>query len=299
MRSGLLFTLLLLAIGRPLAAQDWEELRIDRVAVGLRFTEAPVWSPEGRLLFADVPTNTIWQWKPGEKPILLEKDSNGAGGLAFDAQGRMYVCEWHGRRVIRIDRKSHREVLAEKWEGKRLNSPNDLAIRRDGHIWFTDPAFGAASDSRELDFYGIFHISPKGELDLVAKWQTRPNGIAVSPNGHQLYVTNSDERKLYVFDIDGKGAAANPRVVLSDIEGVPGGVRLDEKGNIYLAARHLLIYSSGGKLIRKVELPEAPSNIAFGESDLESLFVTSHGQVFRIRIPVKGVLLYPPIPPAN
>ena len=277
--------------------QEFEELRIDRIAVGHRFTEAPVWSPEGRLLFADVPENTIWQWKPGEKPTLAEKDSNGAGGLAYDVQGRLYVCEWHGRRVVRIDKKGHREVLAALWDGKRLNSPNDLAIRKDGHVWFTDPAFGAASDSRELDFYGVFHLTPKGELDLAVKWKTRPNGIAVSANGHTLFVTNSDERKLYAFDIDGKGAATNPRVVISDIEGVPGGVRLDEKGNLYVAARHLFIYTAAGKLLRRVELPEHASNCTFGEGDLESLFVTMRTQVFRIRLPVKGVLLYPPYPP--
>ena len=280
-------------------AQDWDELRIDRIAIGHRFTEGPVWSPEGKLLFADVPDNTIWQWKPGEKPVLLEKDSNGAGGLAFDVQGRIYVCEWHGRRIVRIDKKARREVLAERFEGKRLNSPNDLAIRKDGHIWFTDPAFGAASDTRELDFYGVFHITPKGELEAVARWKTRPNGIAVSPNGRTLYVTNSDERKLYAFDIDGKGAATNERVVLSNLEGVPGGVRLDEKGNLYIAARHLYIYTAAGKLLRRIELPEPASNCAFGEGDLESLFVTTRSQVFRIRVPVKGALLYPPYPPTG
>jgi gluconolactonase len=279
-------------------AQDFDELRIDRIAIGMRFTEAPVWSPEGRLLYADVPTNTIWQWKGGEKPSLVEKDSNGAGGLAYDIQGRLYVCEWHGRRVVRIDKKARHEILAEKWEGKRLNSPNDLAIRKDGNLWFTDPAYGSGVDARELDFYGVFHINPRGELDVIAKWKTRPNGIAVSPTGHLLYVTNSDERKLYAFDIDKNGVAANPRVVISNIEGVPGGVRLDEKGNLYIAARHILIYSPTGKLIRRIELPSPASNCAFGEGDLESLFVTAKSEVYRIRVPVKGALLYPPMPSA-
>jgi gluconolactonase len=298
MHSGLMF-LLAFTAANSLWAQDWEELRIDRIAVGLRFSEAPVWSPEGKLLFADVPENTIWQWRPGEKPAILEKESNGAGGLAYDVQGRLYVCEWHGRRVVRIDKKGHREVLADKFEGKRLNSPNDLAIRKDGHVWFTDPAFGAASDTRELDFYGIFHLSPKGELEVAAKWRTRPNGIALTSNGRTLYVVNSDERKLYAFDVDGKGSVSNQRVLLSDLEGVPNGIRLDEKGNLYIAARHLLIYTAAGKLIRRVELPDPPSNVAFGEADLESLFVTSRSMVYRIRVPVKGVLLYPPTPSAN
>ena len=291
--------LLLLPFCPILLAQDFEELRIDRIAVGHRYTEGPVWSPEGNLLFTDVPENMIWLWKPGQRPAVLERDSNGAGALAYDAQGRLYICEWHGRKVVRLDKKGKREVLAERFEGKRLNSPNDLAIRRDGHVWFTDPAFGAASDTRELDFYGVFHISPKGELDVAAKWRTRPNGIAVSPNGHILYVTNADERKLYAFDIDKNGAASNQRVVISDLEGVPGGLRADEKGNLYIAARHLLIYTSAGKLIRRVELPEPASNCTFGEADLESLFVTSRGQVYRVRVPVKGVLLYPPVPPSN
>ncbi|HEY3738941.1 MAG TPA: SMP-30/gluconolactonase/LRE family protein [Bryobacteraceae bacterium] len=283
------------------AAQDFTDLRFDRIANTLRYAEAPVWSPDGSLLYADVPSNTIWQWKGGSKPIVYATQSNGAGGMAYDAQGRLYVCEWHGRRVVRVDKKGRREVLAEKWEGKRLNSPNDIAIRKDGNLWFTDPAFGSGVDARELDFYGVFHLNPKGELGLVAKWKTRPNGIAVSPAGHILYVTNADERKLYAFDLDRNGAATNPRVVIADIQGVPGGVRLDEKGNLYIAARHLLIYTPAGKLLRKVELPEAASNCAFGESDLESLFVTAKSEVYRIRVPVKGALLYPPVPqqPAN
>jgi gluconolactonase len=143
----------------------------------------------------------------------------------------------------------------------------------------------------------VFHINPKGELDAAVKWKTRPNGIAVAPGGHILYVTNSDERKLYAFDIDRGGALSNQRVAIQDIEGVPGGVRLDEKGNLYIAARHVLIYSPAGKLIRKIELPAPASNCAFGEADLESLFVTARSEVYRVRVPVKGALLYPAMPP--
>jgi gluconolactonase len=282
--------LLLLAL---LLAQDFTDLTVERVAQGLRFAEAPVWSPEGKLLYADVPNNQIWQWRPGEKPVLLASDTNGAGGLAFDAQGRLYVCEWHTRQLVRIDKKGKREVLAAVWDNKKLNGPNDLAIRHDGHIWFTDPAFGSAVDKRELDFYGIYHISPRGDLEAAVKWKTRPNGIALSGNGKSLYVTNADERKLYEFDIERNGGLANPRVILSGIEGVPGGIRLDEKGNLYLAARHVLIYSPSLQLLRRIELPESASNLAFGEVDLQSLFVTSHAQVMRIRVPVKGSLIYP------
>lgn len=296
---GIFFSAVFLLAGVA-AAQDFSDLRFDRIANTLRYAEAPVWAPDGSLLYADVPSNTIWQWRGGAKPAVYATDSNGAGGLAFDAQGRLYVCEWHNRLVVRVDKKGKREILADKWEGKRLNSPNDIAIRKDGNVWFTDPAFGSGVDARELDFYGVYHITPKGELSVAAKWKTRPNGVAVSPAGHILYVTNADERKLYAFDLDHNGAATNQRVVVSGIEGVPGGVRVDEKGNLYIAARHLLIYTPDGKLIRRVQLPAAASNCAFGESDLESLFVTAKSEVYRIRVPVKGVLLYPPVPqPAN
>ena len=282
-----------------LLSQDFSEVSIDRIAQNLRFAEAPVWSPEGKLLYADIPNNQIWQWRPGDKPVLMATETNGAGGLAFDTQGRLYVCERKTRQVVRIDKKGKREILAAQWDGHKLNGPNDIAIRHDGHAWFTDPAFGSSVDKRELDFYGVYHVSPKGELDVVVKWKTRPNGIVVSNNGRKVYVTNSDERKVYEFDIERNGGLANPRVVLSHIEGVPGGIRLDEKGNIYVAARGVMIYSPDGKLLRKIEFPEAVSNLAFGETDLQSLFVTSHNQVMRVRLPVKGTLIYPPSPPAS
>lgn len=296
------FAAFLLAVGAAAAAaaQDFDELTIERVAMGHRFLEAPIWSPEGRLLFADVPENLVLQWKPGEKPAVIARDTNGAGGLGYDAQGRLYLCEWHSRRVVRVDKKGKRETLAEKWEGKRLNSPNDLVIRRDGHVWFTDPAFGSAVEERDLDFYGIYHLTPKGDLELAAKWTTRPNGIALSPNGRLLYVSNSDERTLYVFDVDHKtNALTNPRVLIRDIPGVPGGVRTDEKGNLYIAARHVLIYSPEAKLLRRVEMSEPVSNLTFGEADLSSLFVTTRTQLYRIRVPIKGHLIYPPVPPSS
>ena len=127
---------------------------------------------------------------------IFRSNSNGASGNTFDAQGRLYTCESHLRRVTRADKKGKVEVIAEKYQGKRLNAPNDIVVRKDGQIYFTDPAFGNQEDSRELDFFGVYHISRRGELDLVAKPKGRPNGIALSPNGNILYVTNSDERNI-------------------------------------------------------------------------------------------------------
>lgn len=269
-----------------------QEHQIDRVAGGFRFTEGPVWSREGFLLFSDVPNDQILQYVPGEKPTVFRDHSNGANGNAFDAQGRFYTCESRTRRVVRMDKKGSLQVLADKWEGKRLNAPNDIVVRKDGHVYFTDPAFGNQEDTRELDFYGVYHIAPKGELHLIAKPAGRPNGIAFSPNGRVLYVGNSDEHSVRAYDVDHNGEISGERVVISGLSGVPDGVRVDEKGNVYVAANGLAIYDPHGKLAETIELPEKPSNFAFGDPDLQTLYITARTALYRVRRNVKGASQY-------
>jgi gluconolactonase len=269
-------------------AQDFDDVKVERAAAKLQFTEGPAWARDGWLIFCDVPTNRIMKFVPGEGPQVYRENSNGAGGNALDAQGRLYTCEARGRRVSRTDKKGKIDVIAEKFDGKRLNAPNDIAVRHDNHVYFTDPAFGGQMDTRELNFFGVYHISPKGELEVVAKPKGRPNGIALSPSGKMLYVTNSDEKKVYAYDLDKNGVVSNERVLISGIEGIPDGVRTDEKGNLYVAAKAVAIYSPEGKLIRQVPLTEKPSNMAFGDGDMQSLYVTARTSVYRIRLPIKG-----------
>src|SRR5207249_11727383 len=145
---------------------------------------------------------------------------------------------------------------------------------------------------RELDFYGVVRITPKGALEVVARPKGRPNGIALSPNGRILYVSNSDERNIRSYDLDRAGLASNERLLVSGIEGVPDGLRTDEKGNLYLAAKALFVYSPEGKQIKKIELVETPSNCAFGDDDLESLYVTARTSLYRLRLGVKGSVQY-------
>jgi gluconolactonase len=280
------------ALAALLGAQDFSDVRIERIAAGHKFTEGPVWSREGFLLFSDVPQDLILQWTPGKGVSRFRESSNGANGNTFDAQGRLYSCESRTRRVVRMDRKGQLEVLAERFEGKRLNAPNDIVVRRDGHVYFTDPAFGAQQDTRELDFFGVYHITPRGEIEAIARWKTRPNGVALSPDGRILYVTNSDERNVYAFDLDRQGRAANPRVVVSGIDGVPDGMAVDEKGNLYVTARALFVYTPQGKLLATIEMPETPSNCAFGDPDFGALYVTARSSVYRIRLNVKGAVPY-------
>jgi len=273
-------------------AQPFKELRIERVALGYKFTEGPVWSRDGYLLFSDIPQNLILKWTPGQGVSRFREQSNGANGNTFDAQGRLYSCESRTRRVVRTDRKGGLEVLAERYQGKRLNAPNDIVVRRDGHVYFTDPAFGAQDDARELDFYGVYHITPKGELELIARSKGRPNGIALSADGKLLYVAYSDERNVRAYDLDRQGRASNERVVITGIEGVPDGIKLDEKGNLYVAARGIAVYSPQGKLLTTIELPETPSNCAFGDPDFGSLYITARSSVYRVRLDVRGAVQY-------
>lgn len=280
--------LILLLVGY---AQE-PEIRIEKVATGYTFTEGPVWSHEGYLYFSDIPANRIMRFVPGKGIELFREHSNGTNGNALDKEGRLYSCEGHSRRVTRTDRGGKIAVLAERFEGKRLNAPNDIVVRKDLNVYFTDPAFGSDDDKRELSFYGVYRITPKGVLEVIAKPKGRPNGIALSPNGRILYVSNSDERNIRAYDLDHAGAASNERVLVSGIEGVPDGLRTDENGNLYLAARHLFVYSPSGKLANTIEMAEPPSNCAFGDPDLESLYVTARGSVYRLRLGVKGSVQY-------
>jgi gluconolactonase len=278
----------LLLLGAVLGAQDFSEIKVEKVAGDFKFTEGPAWSREGYLVFSDIPNNKILRFTPGKGIEVYREDSGGANGNAFDAKGRLYTCEGRNRRVTRTDKDGKIEVLAEKFEGKRLNSPNDIVVRRDGHAWFTDPAFGESSRTREVDFYGVYHLPPRGGIELVAKPQGRPNGIALSPDGRILYVANSDDKNVRAYDLDRQGRAANERVVVSSIEGSPDGMRTDAAGNLYVTAKVLYVYSPDGKKIAEIPFGEIPANCGFGDPDLQTLYVTARTSVFRVRVPVKG-----------
>lgn len=280
-------TILLLACCST-GAQDFSKVTVEKIATGYRFTEGPVWSPEGFLLFSDVPNSKIHRWTPGKPVEVFRQDRNFGNGNALDAQGRLYTCESISRRVVRTDKKGKVEVLAERFEGKRFNAPNDIVVRRDGHIWFTDPAFGGQMDTRELDFNGVFHLPPKGPPELVAAYKTRPNGVTLAPKGGTLYVADSDAKCVRAWDLDHQGRAANERVAVSAIRGVPDGIRTDEKGNLYVATDAIAVYSPEGKLLATIEIPEKASNCAFGGADYQTLYVTAETSVYRVRLNVKG-----------
>lgn len=295
-RAALFLAVSTMVATGALPAQDFEHVQTQLIAKDLHFADGPVWSYDGFLLYSDVPVDRMHKWTPGMGDADVEAEPGGAYGRAFDTEGRLYTCEFRQRRVTRTDKKGKVEVIAARFEGKRLNAPNDVVVRRDGHVYFTDPAFGSQEDAKELDFYGVFHVTPKGELDAIGRWKTRPNGIALAPNGRTLYVSDSDRRVVRAYDLDGKGAASNERVVIENIPGVPDGLRTDVEGNLYVAANGVLVYSppaaGRAKLLGTVPVPQPPSNIAFGDQDLETLYITARTALFRVRLGVKGALPY-------
>ncbi|MGB7758747.1 MAG: SMP-30/gluconolactonase/LRE family protein [Bryobacteraceae bacterium] len=278
-----------LAICAPLLqAQDSTRFQVELLAKGYTYTDGPAWSRDGFLIFSDTPADRLLRWVPGQPVAVYRENVQGPAGNAFDSQGRLYTCETRARRVTRTDRKGALEVLAERWEGRRLNAPNDIAVSRNDHAYFTDPAFGSQADRRELDFYGVYHIPPKGPLEIVAKLTGRPNGVALSPNGRVLYVTDSDNRSVLEYDLDRDGQPAGQRTLIENTGAVPDGIRVDAKGNLYVATRGIAVYSAAGQLLDTIPLDDPPSNCGFGEADGQSMFITARRNVYRVRLPVKG-----------
>jgi len=288
MRRFLLAALLGLSC---LFAEDYSNLKVEQVATGFPGGEGPVWSRQGYLLFSDYSTNTIHRYDPTKGVTVFRSDSNGANGNALDRQGRLYTCEYRSRRVTRTSKSGKIEVLADKWEGKRLNAPNDIVVRRDGHVYFTDPLF-TPLENRELDFYGVYDIAPNGKMGLIAKPKGRPNGITLSPDGKILYVANTDERNIRAYDLDRKGHATNERVLIADLPGGPDGIKTDVKGNLYVTARGIAVYSPQGQPLGRIALPENPRNCAFGDADFKTLYLTGRTTLFRVRLETPGAIQY-------
>jgi len=286
--SKLRFVLLLATI--PLGAQDFTNLKIEQIATGYLGGEGSVWSRDGFLIFSDYETNRIYKYIPGKTPEVYREESNGANGNTMDRQGRLYTCEYRSRRVTRTDRNGRIEVLADRFEGKRFNAPNDIVVRRDGHIYFSDPLY-TPLDDRDLDFFGVYHMTPQGQLEAIDKTQTRPNGVTLSPDGKILYVSDTDQKLIRGYDLDSQGRASNQRTVIANLEAGADGIRTDRKGNLYLAAHGVLVYSPQGKLLGRIQPPVNPRNLAFGDKDFRTLYMIGN-TLFRVRLKIAGSVQY-------
>jgi gluconolactonase len=286
-------------------------VQAERIAGGFEFTEGPVWSDEGALLFSSPNTNVIYRWEEIGKVTVFRAKSGysgadivryhqpGSNGLTFDPDGFLTICQHGNRRVIRMNLHGDITVLADRFEGKRLNSPNDLVFRSDGTLYFTDPPFGLPDTfedpAKELDFSGVFYARD-GEVALVTDELRGPNGLAFSPDERYLYVGNWDlEHKVVMrYELDAAGAVIDGGVFF-DMTGAPGddaidGLKVDEEGNLYVCGPGgIWLLSAEGEKLGLVQLPEDPHNLAWGDADRRTLYITALTSVYRIRLNVPGI----------
>ena len=286
-------------------------LTIEKLAGGFIFTEGPVWVPDGYLLFSDPNANTIYRWTPDGQVSVFRTKSGYAGvdvaeygqpgsnGITLDPDGRVTINEHGNRRVVRIEKTGVVTVLADRYHGKRLNSPNDLVYRSDGTLFFTDPPFGlpkAFDDARkELPFSGVYSLQD-GRLTLAANDLTGPNGLAFSPDERYLYVANWDEKKKVVmrYRAHPDGTLTDGEVFF-DMTSAPGedaldGIKVDVQGNLYVSGPGgLWILSKEGKHLGTIVGPEHPHNLAWGDADGRTLYLTAQTGVYRVRLKIKGV----------
>jgi gluconolactonase len=290
--------------------------KIEKIASGFQFVEGPVWfRPGGHLLFSDIPANVIMQWLPrvgakvfrehiyaGEYPPGKLVGSN---GLTVDAEGRIVMAEHGNRRVSRIAQDGKLTVLADRYEGKRLNSPNDVVVKKNGDIYFTDPPFGLLNPGqgldnapknqlRELDFNGVFRITPAGRIEAVAKDLSLPNGLAFSPDEKTLYVADSASKSWRIYDVKADGSLANGRVFFDASkesgEGLPDGMKVDTAGNVWAAGPGgIRVISPRAKLLGIIPFPETPANCAWGDADGKTLYVTAQTSLYRIKTNITGI----------
>jgi gluconolactonase len=286
-----------------------KDAQIEKLAGGFTFIEGPLWRPSNALWFSDVVGNVVRQWTPDGKVIEILRpggyDGNslpaggfiGPNGMIADKDGAVLLCQHGNRRIARIDKDMKVSTLIDKFEGKKLNSPNDLVYHSDGSLYFTDPPYGLPKGdddpAKELKFNGVYRLA-NGKLQAVVKDLTRPNGIAFSPDEKTLYVANSDEkRKIWMrYDVAGDGSVANGKVfadVTAQTEpGVPDGMKVDAQGNLWATGPGgIWILAPDGKHLGTIKLPETPANCGWGD-DGKSLYMTAQTGLYRIKLAVAG-----------
>jgi gluconolactonase len=285
--------------------------RLERVAGGFEFTEGPVWTRDGALVFSSPNTNAIYRLsREGVVSVFRPKSGYtgvdvgryfqpGSNGLTFDPEGRLTICEHGNRRVIRVNPHGDTTVVAHRYEGKRLNSPNDLVFRSDGTLFFTDPPFGLPGvfddPDKELPFSGVFRARD-GDVRLVTDELEGPNGLAFSPDERYLYVGNWDpERKVVMrYELDADGAVLDS-TVLYDMTDAPGedaidGLKVDREGNLYVCGPGgVWVLSADGRHLGTLRLPENPHNLAWGDDDAKGLYITALTSVYHLRLAVPGI----------
>lgn len=271
----------------------------ERLGTGFLFTEGPVWHPRGRfLIFSDMPGDHMRRWSAAEGITTFRKPSRMANGNTFDRQGRLLTCEHATSRVVRLEPDGQLTVLASHYQGKELNSPNDIVCRSDGSIYFTDPPYGrvkfyGVEREQELPFQGVYRVGPDPRSpELLVDDFDRPNGLCFSLDESRLFINDTARKHIRVFEVSPTGRLRGGHVwaeTKGDKPGAPDGMKVDAAGNVYCCGPGgIHVFDPDGQLLEIIEVPEYPANFTWGDEDYRSLFITASTSLYRIRTRIPG-----------
>jgi gluconolactonase len=273
------------------------DAKLETLATGFGFTEGPVWDPSGFVYVSDEEINKIYRVYPdGHKEELISLGD--PDGNTYDLNQKLLDCASVLRAIIRVQPDGKYQVLADHFEGQKFNSPNDVVIGPDGAIYFTDPTLDLPQgEKQEIPFQGVYRLDDKGEVRLLTKDLTQPNGLAFSPDGKKFYVDDSAERNIRVYDFQPDGSISNGRIFGSEAGpqkgGVPDGMKVDRSGNLFVTGPEgIWVWSPDGKHLGTIVMPEQPANLTWGDSDYGTLYITATKSVYKLRTNTKGFVAY-------
>lgn len=270
------------------------DAKLETVATGFGFTEGPVWDPAGFLYVSDETLNKIFRVyvSDGRKEELIALGD--PDGNTYDRRGRLVDCASVLRAIIAVSKDGKYTILADGYEGKKFNSPNDVILGPDGALYFTDPNLDLPTgEKQELPFQGVYRLDPNGKVRLLTKELTQPNGLAFSPDGKRFYVDDSEQRNIRVYDVAPDGSLVNGRIFGNELgeknDGVPDGIKVDEQGNLFVTGpKGIWVWDTQGTHLGTIVVPEQPANLTWGGKDLHTLYITATTSVYRLETKTRG-----------
>jgi len=271
--------------------------RLDKVAGGFGFTEGPMWDPSGFLYVSDETLNKIFRvYSDGKKEEVVSLGD--PDGNTFDRQHRLIDCASVLRAIIEVTPQGQYKILADRYQGKKFNSPNDVIVGPDGNLYFTDPTLDlVAGERQEIPFQGAYRLDAHGNVALLTKDLSQPNGLAFSPDGRKFYVDDSEKRNIRVYDVGPDSTLSNGRIFGEEPggkgEGVPDGIKVDQNGNLFVTGpKGIWVWDANGNHLGTIVVPEQPANLAWGDADYQTLYITATTSVYRLKMKTRGFVPY-------
>jgi gluconolactonase len=277
------------------------DAELEQLATGFIFTEGPIWSAQERALyFSDMPGDVFRRYSDDDGVREIWNPADKSNGNTYDREGRLLTCHHSTSSVVRTDADGTRTTIASHYEGKELNSPNDVVVKSDGSIYFTDPPYGrwpgfGVEREQELDFCGVFRIAPDGSLRLLVDDFAKPNGLCFTADERLLYINDTDRAHIRLFDVDDDGGLSNGRLFFEGIgsgvieEGIPDGMKLDEHGNVYVTGpRGVWVISPEGEKLGELEVPENVGNHHWGGPGWSQLYICASSSIYRVQTKTSG-----------